>query len=128
MVAYSFKGRFANAIVDGRKRQTIRAIGRKRHARVGERIQLYTGMRTSGCRKLINPDPLVVAVEAISLYVPTRLEPVALGPLCFERYVTAEFAKADGFDSVEDFTKFWFDTHGPGKFEGLLIRWSASNA
>lgn len=49
MVAYSFKRRFAEPILAGAKRQTIRA-DRRRHARPGEELQLYTGMRTKSCR------------------------------------------------------------------------------
>jgi hypothetical protein len=52
MVAYSFKPRFEMPIVTLRKTGTIRAHGRRRHARPGERLQLYTGMRTRSCRLL----------------------------------------------------------------------------
>lgn len=51
MVAYSFKQRFAVAIREGWKTQTIRA-GRARHARPGEMLQLFTGMRTAHCKKI----------------------------------------------------------------------------
>lgn len=64
MVAYSFKRQFvapiriglgkevfdaayrSDSVVLRPKRQTIRAIGKRRHARVGETLQLYTAMRT----------------------------------------------------------------------------------
>jgi len=49
MVAYSFKAQFREPILAGTKRQTIRA-DRKRHARLGEALQLYTGMRTRQCK------------------------------------------------------------------------------
>lgn len=49
MVAYSFRARFVVPIEAGTKRQTIRAP-RKRHAKPGEEMQLYTGMRTRACR------------------------------------------------------------------------------
>lgn len=57
MVAYSYKARFVEPIrlglepgpwIPGMKRQTIRA-DRKRHARPGEEIQHYRGMRTRQC-------------------------------------------------------------------------------
>jgi hypothetical protein len=51
MVAYSFDKRFVPQIENGFKRQTIRAH-RRRHARPGEALQLYTGMRTKHCRKI----------------------------------------------------------------------------
>ena len=121
MVAYSFKACFAEDIVSGRKRQTIRAE-RKRHARPGERLQLFVGMRTRQCRKLI-PDPVCLRVEPISIWVPTKHEPAAVIQAGKRQYVTEAFAQADGFTSVEAFTRFWFDTHGPGQFSGVLIGW-----
>ncbi|MFO0729377.1 MAG: MT-A70 family methyltransferase [Nitrospiraceae bacterium] len=67
MVAYSFKSRFLPPIARGLKRQTIRAP-RSRHARPGERLQLYAGMRTRHCYKII-PDPVCLEVCDIELHV-----------------------------------------------------------
>jgi hypothetical protein len=57
MVAYSFKERFAEPILNGTKGGTIRASrkGPLRaatggHAKPGEELQLYTDMRTRNCR------------------------------------------------------------------------------
>lgn len=58
MPAYNFQKQFAPLVESGQKRQTIRAIGKRRHARPGESLQLYTGQRTKACRKLISPDPV----------------------------------------------------------------------
>jgi hypothetical protein len=75
MVAYSYKRRFINPIRVGLglpplfqfgphklvgdmdaeirpKRQTIRAFGKRRHARAGEILQHYTAMRTKQCTKI----------------------------------------------------------------------------
>ncbi len=126
MVAYSFKKRFADQIASGEKRQTIRAH-RKRHARVGEPVQLFYGMRTRQCRKLIETDPICCAVENIVLVIPIANEPAFIrwgNSGCLEE-VSPEFAKADGFEDVEDFTQFWIEAHGAGKFEGVLIKWAA---
>jgi len=68
MVAYSFKKVFVRQIETGRKRQTIRA-DRKRHARPGEPVQIYTGMRTRHCRKIIE-DPICESVTPIRIVVP----------------------------------------------------------
>ena len=121
MVAYSFKSRFAEQIEAGRKAQTIRGH-RARHARPDERLQLYVGMRTRHCRKII-ADPLCLRVVNIRIWVPRGLEPAVVTRTGRREYVTEEFAAADGFDSAEDFTRFWFDNHGPGVFEGVLITW-----
>lgn len=42
MVAYSFQPRFAAPIEQGLKTHTLRAAGKRRHARVGEALQLYS--------------------------------------------------------------------------------------
>lgn len=52
MVAYSFNARFELPIVTLRKTGTIRNVGKRRHAKPGETLQLYTGMRTRACRLL----------------------------------------------------------------------------
>lgn len=121
MVAYSFQKRFAPGIEAHTKRQTIRG-DRKRHARPYERVQLYQGMRTRYCRKII-PDPVCTLVRPITLWVPTKLEPVSVSKDGKLTYVTDDFAVADGFEDVEDFTRFWFDTHGPGFFYGVTVAW-----
>lgn len=45
MVAYSFRPQFIAPIQSGAKRQTVRGL-RKRHAHVGELVQLYTARRS----------------------------------------------------------------------------------
>lgn len=60
MVAYNFQAQFADAVHRGFKRQTIRAPRKHGHVQAGAPVQLYTGMRTRGCRKLIDPDPICI--------------------------------------------------------------------
>ena len=127
MVAYSFKARFAEDIAEGRKRQTIRAHGKRRHARPGEAIQLYTAMRTKQCRKLLDTDPTCVAVTNIRIRVPRGMAPCQITYQGATRYVDDAFAQSDGFSTAEDFTRFWFATHGPGIFEGVLIEWAPAD-
>src|SRR5579859_6979563 len=95
MVAYSFRPRFVAAIKIGLglpvqiedrdpesttmllpKRQTIRAVGDKRHAQPGEKIQLYTGMRTKHCRKI--GEAVCVSVQAIEFNVNQHSMPIML--------------------------------------------------
>lgn len=54
MVAYSFMTQFQQPILQGTKQHTLRAprSGRARHARVGDELQLYVGLRTKACRRL----------------------------------------------------------------------------
>ena len=131
MVALSFKGQFAGPIVEGIKRQTVRA-GRKRPPRVGERLQLYTGMRTKHCRKII-PDPLCTEVRVIRIVVdpkaPGIIAEIDFGDFKLREHEIERFAVADGFAGTDGCSarramgNFWMRHHGPGEFLGLLIRW-----
>ena len=53
MVAYSFNKQFIEPIRLGIKTQTIRAHGKRRHAQMGDALQLYSGMRTAHCVRII---------------------------------------------------------------------------
>ena len=122
MVAYSFKQRFVPLIESGVKAQTIRAH-RRRHVRPGEPMQLYFGMRTKHCRKIIE-DPTCNSVEVISIVVglfgfgATRIRGDLLN---FESIQC--LAQDDGFEHVADMHAFWLKEHGEGKFEGMIIKW-----
>ena len=134
MVAYSFNKRFVEPIATGHpatgivKRQTIRA-DRQRHARPGELLQIYQGMRTKHCRKIIG-DPVCVAVRPLRLFVS------AMGYVQFgdtgEAFGAAamldDFARQDGFLHWPDMQAFWQAAHPPAcdmdmTFTGVLIRW-----
>ena len=51
MPLLNFQKRFVTQVESGRKRQTIRAM-RKIPFKVGDKLFLYTGLRTKDCRKL----------------------------------------------------------------------------
>ena len=131
MVALSFKGQFEEPIKAGTKRQTIRAE-RKRPPRVGERLQLYCGMRTRHCRKIV-PDPLCTEVCVVLIVVdPDHQELIAeinFGDFKLNANEIERFAVADGFTASAGCSarramgNFWMRHHGPGEFMGLLIRW-----
>jgi hypothetical protein len=157
MVAYSFKKRFIEPIMMGLgaplsieafaagmdefgnvscprpKRQTIRAIGKRRHARPGETIQLYTAMRTKQCSKL--GEARCKSVEGVLLKwsewpsfltFDIGLDGRRSGPT---RKIAdmEEFARSDGFPDFAAMRKFWADEHGPETFEGYLIKWERIN-
>lgn len=69
MVAYNFQSRFAGPIKRGEKSHTIRKNGKRRHARPGEPLQLYTGMRTKSCKKIVAKDPVCVFCKTIRIYI-----------------------------------------------------------
>ncbi|ESA37841.1 hypothetical protein N836_35060 [Leptolyngbya sp. Heron Island J] len=116
MVAYNFKKQFAPLIKSGAKQQTIRAPRKTRHAIAGEPIQLYTGMRTKACSKLIDPDPTCRAVLPIS--IDGRQVLIKSTPLIGEEL--EQLAIADGFSSFEELAEF-FEDRTP--FQGFLIAW-----
>jgi hypothetical protein len=131
MVAYSFKKRFAPPIIAGlqpgplvvgMKRQTIRA-DRKRHARLGEELQLYTGMRTRSCQLLGRADCTSV------LPIRLLLGPVPAVEIGGEPAITGAkgldlFARLDGFGDWPDLCAFWAAEHEAlTEFSGQLIRW-----
>ena len=124
MVAYSFQRQFAPPIRTGRKSHTIRAP-RKRHARPGEQLQLYTGMRTKQCQLIgratcesVKPIRLTFARKPIKDMVDIEGE----RPICLSGL--DEFAYSDGFDNWAALRSFWLRTHGAvHKFDGVIIRW-----
>lgn len=130
MVAYSFKKQFGPPILAGTKAQTIRA-DRKRHARPGEMVQLFTGMRTRQCRRLGESRCVDVLPVRFAFSKRGAAELMQVG----ERYlVTSDqmnvFAQADGFADLEAMAGFWWAEHPPEAgnvltFEGVLIRWQA---
>jgi hypothetical protein len=125
MVAYSFKARFAPPIIAGTKRQTIRA-DRRRHARPGEEVQLYTGMRTKSCR--------LIGRATCDSVVPIRLDFMGWGAIEVGGHVGLTgahhldgFARDDGFESWEELKQFWSVAHpvayAAGAFSGVRVRW-----
>lgn len=128
MVAYSFKRRFVEPIRVGLgvlptglaypKRQTIRAA-RKRHARPGEEVQLYCGMRTKGC--FLIGRARCVSVDGVKLDF-TGL--VAINRQAFIlNTLLDDFARSDGFADFAEMRRFWREEHGLSVFEGVRVRW-----
>lgn len=116
MVAYNFQARFADAVENGLKRQTIRARGKRRHAKPGDAIQLYTGMRTKSCRKL--GDATCLASVAIVI---DRNALIIAGTSVYGWHRTCR-ARDDGFDSFDSMVDWFEQTHGL-PFRGELIKW-----
>ena len=126
MVAYNFHPRFADAVARGEKRQTIRALRKNGHASPGDRLQLYTGMRTKHCRKLVTPDPVCrhnvfvgIGHDKIEIAFPFRF-PIA--HVCAPNHLN-KFARNDGFDDFAEMRNWFIMTHGPLPFRGVKITW-----
>ncbi|RVQ76135.1 hypothetical protein [Sinorhizobium medicae] len=142
MVAYDFKRFFEPQIATGFKRQTV-CGQRRRHARPGEAVQLYLGMRTRFCRKIVDPDPLCSRILPVVIETSTLLDcviaAIEIDGRRLHRDEIEEFASADGFaperingvaidmhgkTARENMGAFWRAHHPPGLFEGVLVEWS----
>ena len=128
MVAYSFNPRFIEPIRQGIKTQTIRSYSEARQPRPGQLLQLYTGLRTKNCRRIL-PDVPCLAVMKVRIIFDVGQPPVI-------RRITTDglpvrdldaFAIRDGFTDRHDMSAFWRDMHPQATaagFDGLLIEWA----
>ena len=122
MVAYSVKAHFAQPIIDETKGGTIRN-DRKRHARPGEEIQIYTGMRTKHCRLVARK--ICLDVAPIRLVLTPGNPSVAVAGLTFSAARKLDyFAIFDGFADWPALREFWREVHEAlTSFSGVHIRW-----
>lgn len=122
MVAYSFKKQFAEPILAGTKRQTIRAE-RKRHARPGEAVQLYTAMRTRHCKQI----GIAVCTSVLDIQIEVEagvIREMDTGVEIRTAPDLDDFARMDGFTDWQVMAAFWRDNHPDTPiFSGVLIRW-----
>jgi hypothetical protein len=146
VVAYSFKRRFVAPVHIGLglpldalktgftsssievrpKTHTIRANGRRAHARPGQALQLYYAQRTKQCFKI--GDAVCREVREILIRVgkvPDMDIAIENRPLSARK--TEEFARSDGFDNVEDMWLFWRENHADVFcFEGVIVDWKSA--
>lgn len=122
MVAYNFRKNFAADISSGRKVMTIRP-GLRCHP--GDRLQLYTGMRTRYCHKLADAVcthimPVTIERKQMSL----NGKPLRKGGPWRELFADKDdFAQQDGF---ADYTALadWLENHyGHLPCSGFVVRW-----
>ncbi|MBP5857272.1 hypothetical protein KAJ83_09650 [Marivibrio halodurans] len=139
MVAYNFKSGFVRDIRAGIKDHTVRGNRARRHARPGELVQLYTGMRTKQCTKILDPDPPCTRLDEVALEVGPMAGRFALfeiNGIPLDDEAIEAFAAADGFSvarrldvsATECMVRFWAMTYGRQPFEGVVIHWDPSEA
>ncbi len=128
MVAYSFNRRFIEPIRQGQKTQTIRSYSEARQPRPGQLLQLYTGMRTKHCRRIL-PDVPCLTVMKVQIEFAFDQEWV------IDKITTDgirvrdldDFAIRDGFTDRYDMSAFWRAHHPEATatgFDGILIEWA----
>lgn len=127
MVAYNFQKQFAGDVESGKKTQTIRKAGKRNPPKVGDELQLYTGMRTTSCRKLAD----VICTEVKDIKIDPRFGevliklPGQINWLVFDSHESVlKLAAWDGFKSTKAFFTFFEEQAGDdGVFVGHLIQW-----
>ena len=125
MVAYGFQARFAAAVASGAKTQTIRKHRRPpaRHARMGESIALWSGMRT--------PQARLIGHSACTGIYPISLRfglgsagEARIGARKLMPEQLDDFARQDGFRDAREMSSWFVETHGSLSFDGVLVMWS----
>ncbi len=115
---------FIDKILSGEKRQTIRRAGFKwKSVKVGDKLTLYTGLRTKHCRKL--GEAVVESNQTIllarSFYGVKKF--TRSGAYWLTDEEVSILAKQDGFDNLDDFWAF-FENHYDENTEIFkVIRW-----
>lgn len=115
MVAINFKKQFVADVESCRKQNTIRA---KARCKPGDKLQLYYGMRTKVCRKIMDATCLNVQPIVIVSAGHVRLNGFSMN----EKDLQA-FARADGFANSADMAEFFDREHDGLPFAGYLISW-----
>lgn len=129
MVAYSFKGRFVPKIEGRTKTQTMRAVGKKRHAKKGELITMTTGDRFHpvkfGAARAIIVAPVTLDFEGRhAFWIMQRDAHVGDVQIDIEGAGLDVFAKSDGFDDWADLESFFRQTYaGAPAWSGIRIFW-----
>lgn len=119
MAAINFQKQFVGPIERGEKRQTIRRTAR---AKVGQSLQLYTGMRTKACRKIVSPDPICTMCH----YVHLAPDGITFGNAAL--FPSAdEFARQDGFRDYAEMHAWFKGRYGEDHFIGFVIRWEPAH-
>lgn len=114
MPALNFKCDFVGAILRGEKRQTIRQV-RKHPIKPGDKLYLYTGMRTAHCSKIA--DAVCESISPIEI----RADGMSLDGADMLEWEQVQMAHADGFRDVELF-RYFFERQYGLPFVGVVIR------
>jgi hypothetical protein len=119
MPLLSFQKRFAPAVEDGFKRQTMRALRKSgRDPKAGDTLYLYTGLRTKKCRQL--------GLEKCTAVKPIVVTPdtICLDGKYLDRHARDAFAIADGFGSFDEMIEWMaLDVGREFPWRGIVVYW-----
>jgi len=105
-LVYNFKRRFVTDVETGAKTSTIRLFEKTTPPDKGDRLKLFTGMRTKDCRKL--KEPSCSDCQPISI----SEKEILLGKRRLTHAEEKQLATADGFDSAAHLRVFFIQTYG----------------
>ena len=111
-----FKKIYVDKIKDGSKTTTIRTL-RKIKPKIGEKIFMYSGLRTSNCQKI--GEATVSQVYDIKIQAPE----IYVNEVKMDLQSKNNIARNDGFDCPADLFGAICNTYGAGIFHGSLIVW-----
>lgn len=117
MPSLNFYPRFAPQVASGDKTQSVRA----KPFRVGDPAYLFTGLRTTSCRRL--GKGRVTCVRDIIIDYRTYVPVIKLDGVTLSSKSMEEFARKDGFPGLDEFIDF-FSEHYDLPFRGFVIEWA----
>lgn len=122
--AFNFRTQFADKVERGEKLQTIRQRRKDgRTPKPGDRVMLFTGMRTASCRRL--GESVVVECFPVHLDLEELGRRVIVSNGIRLHVGEAEaFAKLDGFSGAWEMLDWFRETYKPATaFDGFCVRW-----
>jgi hypothetical protein len=121
---FNFLRQFAPDVESGKKRQTIRATRADgRVPRIGDKVKLYTGLRTGHTRLLLESTVEECFQVQITL---TRPRGIVANGVKLAPHEANAFAQRDGFPSSHEFYEYFKKSGCPEDFfEGFCIVWKA---
>lgn len=123
MLAYDFQPRFRQPILDDLKTSTIRRERNRGHAKIGDTLQLYTGMRTRACEMICEAE--CISSLTITLFIGPESEPgFTLNHVLYTLNGDIDaLVRSEGFASWIELQAFFVLKYGPHDFTGRRIAW-----
>ena len=115
MTSFSFKPEFVDKILSGEKQSTIRSTKR---CEVGDTMQLYIGMRTKKCKKLMDVVCIGVAPIIVSAHSQWKLGETE-GNV---KPSVAPLHEQEGFMNVQAMVEFFREEYGL-PYRGWIHAW-----
>lgn len=126
MPSLNFQKQFVPLIESGKKRQTIRLVRKKNLIKPGDRLYLFTGLRTKKCERIFvnnawyNKGPFVICKSVDNIEI--RLRDIYINGKELMGCDKFSLAYKDGFENYTDFYFFFKKQYGL-PFQGVVIKW-----